>query len=69
MESTDARKAFPCFVNIINSILVHDFNFLFKDEPAMKAKFKITARHDKDLFAMSNMPVAEIRNLFVFLSN
>jgi hypothetical protein len=35
----------------------------------MKAKFKITARHDKDLFAMSNMPVAEIRNLFVFLSN
>lgn len=37
------------------------------DEPAIKAKFKITIIHDKNYFAMSNMPVLTTGVRFVLI--
>lgn len=36
------------------------------DEPAMKAKFKISAIHNKDLKALSNMPGKVVQSLYYY---
>ena len=36
------------------------------DEPAMKAQFKLTVIHNKDMKAISNMPIKDAINLYVF---
>jgi aminopeptidase N len=39
------------------------------DEPAMKSKFKLTVIHNKYLKAISNMPVNNTVELYVFTIN
>lgn len=46
LESTSARKSFPCF-----------------DEPGIKTTFKISAIHQKDYHALSNMPVESLTDV------
>ena len=39
------------------------------DEPSMKAHFRITVVHHHDFFALSNMPILEITNLYDYIAN